>query len=482
MNIEEAKNEIRNALKIYLLKNEYGEYEVSPSKQRPIMLLGAPGIGKTSIMEQLALELDLGLVSYTITHHTRQSAIGLPYIAKRIYDGKEQMVTEYTMSEIITTVYDAIENQEKKEGILFIDEINCVSETLAPAMLDLLQNKKFGPHKIPAGWVLVAAGNPPVYNRSAREFDVVTLDRLKVLNVEPDFDIWLKYAYKNLVHPAVTYYLSLKKQNLFKSEKIVGGYSYITPRGWDDLSTAMLKYEKLSLEITLPLIEQYIADKKIASEFFNYLILFTKYRADYNVNDVMEGKANDLANRLSDSKFDERLGVVSVFSNAVNSLSENFSILEQTTEALKNAHLKQKKEGLSDFEVRDILFSETNQAISEGDINNARLKDSLRKRIKDWIGSGKRLKDFVQSLEQEQKTHQVKLRKSIENLFSFLDRCFGKGQEMVSFVLNLLASPYFVHFISYYPCPIFFDYNELLLIDKQNKILLEEIAKYRNMK
>ena len=49
---------------------------------------------------------------------------------------------------------------EKKEGILFIDEINCVSETLAPTMLQLLQNKQFGNHRIPDGWILVAAGNP----------------------------------------------------------------------------------------------------------------------------------------------------------------------------------------------------------------------------------------------------------------------------------------------------------------------------------
>lgn len=481
MNIEEAKNEIRNALKIYLIKNDYGEYEVPPSRQRPIMVLGAPGIGKTSIMEQLASELDLGLVSYTITHHTRQSAIGLPYIAKRNYDGKEQMVTEYTMSEIITSVYDAIEKQGKKEGILFIDEINCVSETLAPAMLDLLQNKKFGPHKIPSGWILVSAGNPPEYNRSAREFDVVTLDRLKVLNVEPDFDIWLKYAYKNLVHPAVIYYLSLKKQNLFKSEKIVGGYSYITPRGWDDLSTAMLKYEKLGLEITLTLIEQYIADKKTSSEFFNYLILFTKYRADYNVADVMEGRGNDLAVRLTDSKFDEKLGVVSVFSNAINTLSEGFMLSEEVIRIFKNAHLKQKKEGLSDFEIREELFNSSFET-KEGEFYNVRVKEALRKRINLWIFSEKSLKNYLQSLEQELKEGQIKLRKSVENLFVFLDRYFGKGQEMVAFVLNLLASPYFVHYISYYPCPIFFDYNELLLIDRQNKLLLEEIARYKSLK
>ena len=83
-------------------------------------------------MEQIARECEVGLVSYTITHHTRQSAIGLPYISKNIYGEKEYSVTEYTMSEIIASVYDTMEETGLKEGILFIDEINCVSETLAP--------------------------------------------------------------------------------------------------------------------------------------------------------------------------------------------------------------------------------------------------------------------------------------------------------------------------------------------------------------
>ena len=68
------------------------------------------------------------------------------------------------MSEIVASVYDCMERTGKKEGILFIDEINCVSETLAPTMLQLLQNKQFGNHRIPDGWILVAAGNPAAYN------------------------------------------------------------------------------------------------------------------------------------------------------------------------------------------------------------------------------------------------------------------------------------------------------------------------------
>lgn len=122
-------------MEAYLKKDEAGDYEIPEIRQRPVLLMGPPGIGKTQIMEQIARELGVGLVAYTITHHTRQSAVGLPFIREEEFAGKTYSVTEYTMSEIIASVYRRIRDSGQREGILFIDEINCVSETLAPTML-----------------------------------------------------------------------------------------------------------------------------------------------------------------------------------------------------------------------------------------------------------------------------------------------------------------------------------------------------------
>ena len=77
---------------------------------------GPPGVGKTQIMEQIAAETGVGLVAYTITHHTRQSAIGLPFIEKRTYGGEEVSVTEYTMSEILSSVYRLMERTGLQEA------------------------------------------------------------------------------------------------------------------------------------------------------------------------------------------------------------------------------------------------------------------------------------------------------------------------------------------------------------------------------
>ena len=80
MNIKQAKEEIKHTVQAYLSKDTFGVYKIPAIRQRPMLLIGPPGIGKTQIMEQIARECEIGLVAYTITHHTRQSAVGLPFI------------------------------------------------------------------------------------------------------------------------------------------------------------------------------------------------------------------------------------------------------------------------------------------------------------------------------------------------------------------------------------------------------------------
>ena len=119
MNIAEAKEQIKRSVKIYLTKNDDGSYRIPVQKQRPVFLYGAPGIGKTAIMEQISQELDISLVTYSMTHHTRQSALGLPFITQKKYGNETYDISKYTMSEIISSIYNKIEETGKKEGILF---------------------------------------------------------------------------------------------------------------------------------------------------------------------------------------------------------------------------------------------------------------------------------------------------------------------------------------------------------------------------
>lgn len=322
MDIKRAKQEIKDSIEAYLAKDAFGAYRIPVIRQRPVLLMGPPGIGKTQIMGQIAKECGIGLVAYTITHHTRQSAVGLPFIREKVYGGKTYSVTEYTMSEIIASVYDKIEQTGISEGILFIDEINCVSETLAPTILQFLQGKTFGNQRIPEGWIIVAAGNPPEYNKSVREFDVVTLDRIKRIDVEENFEVWKEYAYKQGIHPAVISYLELRKRNFYRIETTVEGKVFATARGWEDLSELIQTYEVLGKKVDRDVVFQYIQHRMIAKDFANYLELYYKYKEEYGIEDILVGKWNTATlQKIKAAPFDEHLSVVSLL---IGKLSEMF--------------------------------------------------------------------------------------------------------------------------------------------------------------
>ena len=497
MNIKEAKIEIQNAMKAYFTKDKFGNYVIPIERQRPVFLMGAPGIGKTAIMEQIAAELGVSLVSYSMTHHTRQSAIGLPFIERKEYGGKEYDVSEYTMSEIIASVYDMIEKTGKQEGILFLDEVNCVSETLAPAMLQFLQYKVFGRHQVPEGWIVVTAGNPPEYNNSVREFDIVTWDRLKRIDVEPDFDAWKEYAYKKGVHASIITYLDIKKGDFYKIETTVDGKSFVTARGWSDLSDMIPLYEQNNIPVTERLVAQYIQNKKIAKSFAVYYDLFNKYKSDYQIDSILSGKADEgIKLRAKNAKFDERFSLLGLMLDAVTAELREVCGLELSLTELLNA-LKGVKIELTKpssnaisalnkkIEKYEKLISVGKSASSLSNENELKYRSTIEvlgeiinvieeKEPKDNTEAFKLIKVCFDEQRTSLKKTADAAGKKLSNVFKFCEEVFGEGQEMLILVTELTISYYGAHFISRYGCKEYFNYNkELLFYERQKEIITE---------
>ena len=501
MNIKRTREEIKNTIEAYLRRDEYGMYEIPTVRQRPILLLGSPGIGKTQIMEQIARECEIGLVSYTITHHTRQSAIGLPFISKRRYGDQEFDVTEYTMSEIVAAIYEKMEQTGLSEGILFLDEINCVSETLAPAMLQFLQCKSFGNHKIPQGWVIVAAGNPPEYNKSVREFDVVTMDRVKKIEVEPDFEVWKEYAYQQGLHGAVVSYLNIRKQNFYQMETTVDGRNFATPRGWEDLSTLIQVYEKLGRTVDREGVVQYIQFPRIAKDFANYLELYGKYHTDYQIEEILRGNLDEiLLKKVAHASFDERLGVLGLLISRVNEVLKSSVQTENYIEMLFAVLTEYKdltgtiQEGLDGQQLFSNVYNKfhlkyTNRKKAElisreEDRIYQRTREVLERfqqvlRMESIQASDQAFARIKGLFEQEQEAFEKDQREAlqvVEYVFDFLEGAFGNSQEMVMFLTELNSNSYSVSFLQECECERYFQYNKELLFDEKRRNLLRRMS------
>lgn len=498
MNMKQAKDCIKDTVRLYLKKDEFGDYRIPIVRQRPVFLIGAPGIGKTAIMEQIAQELSIALVSYSMTHHTRQSALGLPFIDHREFEDWQYDVTEYTMSEIISSIYDVMRESGIREGILFLDEINCVSETLSPSMLQFLQYKVFGRHRVPEGWIIVTAGNPPEYNKSVREFDVVTLDRLKVIEVEADYKVWKEYASEKGLHNAIISYLDIKKDDFYHVETTVKGKSYITARGWEDLSQILQLYEEEGLTADESLMGQYLRNERIVKEFAAYYDLYNKYKNDYRIEEILSGSPSEKAvEKAKTAAFDERLSLLSMLLDKVQG---------EIREAMREADFLR--------ELRTPLLSLTKCGSAEKLLQAVEAQEKGRKKILDSLQAAGALADkdkyknksmlrfFEQAgkevrlagnadvkeacglIEQKFKKEAASLKERVDDiklrlhhLFLFAEQAFEGGNEMLILVTELTVNDDSARFIATFGCPDYQKHNEELMLSERQNRFMEEIEK-----
>ena len=496
MDIKRAKQEIKDSIEAYLAKDEFGNYLIPAIRQRPILLMGAPGIGKTQIMEQIAKECKVGLVSYTITHHTRQSAVGLPFIKEKTFGSETFSVTEYTMSEIIASVYEKMEKTGLKEGILFIDEINCVSETLAPMMLQFLQGKTFGNQKVPEGWVIVTAGNPPEYNKSVREFDVVTLDRIKRIDVQPDFEVWKEYAYEQGIHPAVISYLELRRKNFYRMENTVDGRIFATARGWEDLSRLIQVYETLNKEVDREVVYQYIQHPMIAKDFAAYLALYNKYKTDYAVEDLLQGKWSQLTiQKIRNASLDEHLSLVGLLNGKLSQLFTECYLMDSYVTKLYK-YMVYYRDNLADISLKaicqkaadDLETARKSELLTANEEKTLlRVNAFLEKIWMELEGLTQREQDIYEKVKAafsaeadslEEQTEAAS--QTLQNVFDFMEAAFGDSQEMVAFITELNANFYSIWFIRENGSDQYYRHNKGLLFDDRQKLILGRMEELEN--
>ena len=495
MTIQDAKEEIKRTVKAYHQRDENGKYKIPVEKQRPLFLMGPPGIGKTAIVEQVAEELKINLISYTITHHTRQSAIGLPFISRKKFGEKEYAVTEYTMSEIVASVYEQIERSGIQEGILFLDEINAVSETLSPTMLQFLQYKTFGMHRVPEGFVIVTAGNPAEFNKSVRDFDIATLDRLRQIDIEEDFQSFKDYAYQSSIHSAILSYLEIKKDRFYFVRQDIDGKHYVTARSWEDLSKMLYAYEELHYPIDKALCMEYLSDPELAEDFSLYYSLYQKYKEKYHVPEILRGNEVKDKRLFLEAPFDEKWSLLSLLNAALQEAFRTYA-KEKSLHAmlfafLKDVKVKNAEEQVGnkiEEEIRDerkclsgwrearILSSE-----EEGlHLSYIRALENFSRTLKEEGGGAafSFLKAKFQKMEEERQEKIDEVGKMLSNALRFLGETFGEGQEMILFLTELVKSRYALLFLSDIGNDTYNQYNQYLLLKDKQKSLQEEAGKW----
>ena len=439
-----------------------------------------------------------------MTHHTRQSALGLPRIVHREFEGFEYEASEYTMSEIVSAIYDYMERSGERQGILFLDEINCVSETLYPSMLQFLQFKTFGRHKVPDDWIIVCAGNPPEYNKSVHEFDIVTLDRLREIDVEPDYAAFKRYATEKGIHPAVTTFLEAKPDCFYKVEsKPGGGKSFVTARGWEDLAEVITLYEQLGKPCDRELFVQFLRDDDIADRFSVYYSLFDKYRSDYQIGKILAGSASrEVIQRAKEAPFDERVALLGLLLDALSTQCGAALDQENLVVALRDELRLAKPELMEGATVDDAIVAslhdredklDRKQAAGTAKKSFVRSENLYLRKIRDVVDAcvAEHTEEGPAAFETVNKSYRAEVdkisplveetQKKMNNAFAFIEDSYGNNREMLVFMAELTTRAITTQFIAHYGNDAYYAHNDELKVDEARKGLTERVRELSNL-
>lgn len=204
---------------------EFGEcveFNIEHNIKHAILGLGAPGVGKSQIIQQIGKKYGFKVIDIRLAQMSEVEIGGL------IYPNESRTKTVWLTPEVLPD-----EERDGKNTILLLDEITSCTKRVQVAAYQLILDRRIGQYHLPEGTFVIALGNREdddgVYIRLAGPL----ADRFEIHYIEPNFEDWKKdYALKNNVHPYVISYLTFKPSALHNQKAEEGNMVFATPRSW----------------------------------------------------------------------------------------------------------------------------------------------------------------------------------------------------------------------------------------------------------
>lgn len=191
---------------------------------RPVFIWGAPGIGKSALVEKFSQEVGLPCVSLLGSQLAPEDIIGIPQIVGE--------TSQFLPPKMIA---------RKEPYILFLDELNACTQEVQKAFYSLIHERRIGEYHLPEGSIVVGAGNRTQDGAIVKIMSSALLNRMFHVQLKADPKQWLDWAYENDLHPWVIDYITQRPDHLF-SEPPKTEEPYSTPRSWHILSDALKEY------------------------------------------------------------------------------------------------------------------------------------------------------------------------------------------------------------------------------------------------
>lgn len=215
--------------------------------QHSVFIWGAPGIGKSTAVRDVAQQNDMELVDLRISQLAPTDLRGLPYV--------EEGVAKFAPPTFLP---------QYGQGILFVDEFNMASPSMMGIAQQLILDREVGDYKVPDGWYIVAAGNRSKDKAAVSQMPAPVANRFIHFNVEANLESWKEYAIVRGIDEQIISFLNFRQQLLFNFNK--NATAWPSPRSWE-FANSLLKVG-LSIESAV--------GEGAAAEFNAYQTVYSK--------------------------------------------------------------------------------------------------------------------------------------------------------------------------------------------------------------
>ena len=204
------------------------QYADATLRRRATMLWGTRGVGKSSVVRQVAEHFGVPLVDLRLT------TIEPVDLRGAIFADDRQAKTVWFPPEFLPT-------PDMPAGILFLDELTAADQRLQISAYSLILDRRVGNYRLPDGWQVVAAGNASFHGAVSHDMGTALADRMFHFNVQTVIDAFLAHALAMDFAPEVMAYLKVRPDKLDDTQAQLANDHLIgaSPRGWEDISNVL---------------------------------------------------------------------------------------------------------------------------------------------------------------------------------------------------------------------------------------------------
>lgn len=277
----EAAIAVKHMIQVNLKAAERGE------DRRGLFLWGPPGIGKSSIVRQIAGDLNMEVVDVRLTQMEPTDLRGIPVPQKiKNADGVEETLVRWAPPALLPRGKDA-------RAIIILDELPNAAPSVQAGAYQLVLDGRLGEYEVPPGCIVMAAGNRETDKGATFKMPTPLMNRFTHLEVRVDFDDWQEYALGKQFGKDVVGYLSAFKHELFEFDPLSASRGFPTPRSWEAVSAILRDDPNLPEQVMLSLVSGAIGEG-VAIKFLEY----RKNAAQLpNPRDILDGKVKELKNQ-----------------------------------------------------------------------------------------------------------------------------------------------------------------------------------------